>query len=321
MTLKVSIVIPTRNGMPLFAEVLDRIQAQRCSLPFRLLCVDTASGDGTWEEIGRRQIQRVRIEPSEFGHGKTRNLGFSLSDGDLLVSTVQDATPADDRWLQTLVDAVTSAEDVAGAYSRQLPRPDLNPLLERRLLAWSAGRTEPRVQRLAAGSSLSDLEPLEQLSLCAFDDVSSIMRRSVWEDHPLPERRFGEDVAWGQRVIEAGLAIVFEPRSRVLHSHDDGAWIQFQRIYEDHRNLNELFGVTTVPTFRDAWNNSLSQIRVYRRMLEELELPEGKRRSLERFALRCAFAETFGQWLGARAVRKGPPRGIFRLLEKVLLGS
>jgi hypothetical protein len=46
---KVSIVLPTHNGMPLFARVLDGILAQRCSFPFELYCVDTASTDGTWK--------------------------------------------------------------------------------------------------------------------------------------------------------------------------------------------------------------------------------------------------------------------------------
>ena len=306
--------------MPLFGRVLDRITTQQCSLPYRLFCVDSESDDGTWEELGRREIPRLRIRRADFNHGGTRNLAFRETDGDLIVSTVQDATPDSEHWLQSLVDAVLSAEDVAGAYSRQLPYETANPFIRRRLESWAAGRAERVVQRLPEGRSLTDLPPLEQLALCAFDDVSSIMRRSTWNEFPLPVRRFGEDVAWGRQVIRAGKAIVFEPASTVIHSHETRAMDEFRRIYMDHANLHELFGLTTVPSFKDAFRNSRSQARLYRDLVALLELKEGERNDLNRLATRLAFAETFGQWLGARSIRKGPPKGLFALLERYVAG-
>ncbi|MFH0945205.1 MAG: glycosyltransferase [Planctomycetota bacterium] len=318
--MKISIIIPTCNGMPLFGRVLDRIAAQHCSLPYCVSCVDSESDDGTWEELGRRGIPRTRIRRSEFNHGGTRNLAFRETDGDLIVSTVQDATPRDEHWLQSLVDAVLSADDVAGAYSRQLPYETVNPFIRRRLESWAAGRTERVVQRLPEGRSLADLPPLEQLALCAFDDVSSIMHRSVWREFPLPVRRFGEDVAWGRQVIAAGKAIVYEPASTVIHSHETRAMDEFRRIYLDHANLHELFGLTTVPSFRAALGSSRSQARLYRDLVDRLDLKQGERKNLLRLATRLALAETFAQWLGARSVRKGPPRGLFAILERCIAG-
>lgn len=313
---KVSVIVPTRNGMPRFAEVLDGILRQETPWPFEVSCVDTASTDGTWEEIERRGVRRRRIAKRDFEHGRTRNEAIAETDGDVVVLTVQDATPQDAHWLRELVEALSLADGVAGAYSRQVPYEGLNPFLRRRLEDWSAGRDVTRVQRLPAGARLEDLEPLERLSLCAFDDVASCMPRAVWRRFPVPSRRFGEDVAWGKRVIEAGLAIAFAARSVVRHSHDDGAMAEFRRIYLDHANLHELFGVLTVPTFRSAWTNARSQRRVYLDLVARLSLPEGERERLRGFAARLAFAETFAQWLGARSVRKGPPKGVFGLVER-----
>lgn len=318
--MKVSIVLPTHNGMPLFAEVLDGILSQRCSIPFELYCVDTESRDGTWEELERRGIRRRQIKKSEFDHGRTRAEAIAETDGDLVVLTVQDATPKDDQWLQGLVDAALSREDAACAYSRQIPYPEVSPFLELRLSRWAAGQEEPRVQRLEEGQALSDLEPLQRLGLCAFDDVSSILRRDIWLTHRVHHRRFGEDVAYGKAVIEAGHSIVYAPTSVVIHSHDDGAMAEFKRIYQDHANLFDLFSILTVPTFKDAWRNSLAQRGVYDGMIEDLNLPEGRRRELRWFALRYAFAETFGQWLGARSVRKGLSTGLFRGVERFVTG-
>lgn len=42
-----------------------------------------------------------RIQPSEFDHGATRNLGISLSRGEYVALTVQDAVPLDGRWLSS----------------------------------------------------------------------------------------------------------------------------------------------------------------------------------------------------------------------------
>jgi len=315
--MKVSIVIPTRNGMPRFARVLDAIAAQRCDVPFDVFCIDTESTDGTWQEIERRGLPREQITRPEFDHGATRNRAIEQTNGDLIVSTVQDATPADDAWLQRLVDAVLLSEDTAGAYSRQLPYDDVNPFLRMRLEHWAAGRSQRVVQQLPDGKTLADLEPMERLLTCAFDDVSSIMRRAVWQRFPHPTRRFGEDVAWGKSVIEAGLSIVFEPRSNVIHSHDDGALAEFKRIYMDHANLFELFGITTVPTLRDALRNSRAQTGVYLELVDTMKsVPESERQRLRKIARRQAFAETFAQWLGARSIRKGPPTGVFKLIER-----
>ncbi len=313
--MKVSIVLPTRNGMPRFRAVLDALQAQRCRLPYELYCVDTESSDGTWEEVRRRGLAGQRIAGHEFAHGATRNRAAAATDGELIAFLVQDAVPADEGWLERLVEAVLSAEDVAGAYSRQQPLTGLNPFLRARLESWSAGRSQRRVQRLAPGQTLADLPPLARLDLCAFDNVASIMRRSLWERFPLPARRFGEDVAWARQVIEAGLALVFEPRSVVFHSHEDGALAEFRRLYLDHANLYDLFGVLTVPTLRDALRNSRSQARVYRDLARRAAGSPREAARLLSLARRLAPAETFGQWLGARSVRKGPPRGLFRLID------
>jgi len=319
---KVSVVIPTRNGMPRFAEVLEAVTNQDCPWPYDVRCVDTASTDGTWEEIERRGIPARRIARHEFDHGRTRNATIEETDGDIIVLTVQDATPRDAHWLRELVEAVTSADDVAGAYSRQVPYPDVDPFLRMRLERWSAGRPESRVQRLDPGQRLDDLAPLDRLGVCAFDDVSSCMRREIWRRFPVPSRRFGEDVAWAKSVIESGRAIAFAADSVVVHSHDDGALAEFKRIYQDHANLHELFGVLTVPTFDSAWTNSRAQRRLYLDLLDDIEPPlvEGELTRRRAYATRLAFAETFGQWLGARSVRKAPPMGIFRWVESFVTG-
>ncbi len=94
-----------------------------------------------------------------------------------------------------------------------------------------------------------------------------------------------------------------------------------KRIYLDHANLHELFGVLTVPTFADARRNSAAQYGVYRAQVAELGLDAKRAREQLSFARRLAYAETFAQWLGARSIRKKPPRGIFRSIERFVVGK
>ncbi len=79
--------------------------------------------------------------------------------------------------------------------------------------------------------------------MAVFDDVSSCLRRSVWEEMPFEKTNFGEDLRWGKRVVEAGYKIVYEPRSAVFHSHERGAMYDLRRYYVDQRLLLELFGL------------------------------------------------------------------------------
>ncbi len=50
--------------------------------------------------------------------------GSSHCQGDLVVLLVQDALPASEDWLVALTRPLREDEGVAGAYARQVPRPD-----------------------------------------------------------------------------------------------------------------------------------------------------------------------------------------------------
>ncbi len=74
----VSIVIPTKNGGALFDEVLTMIDKQETEYEYEVICVDSGSTDDTVDIIKRHHCILKQIDKTEFGHGKTRNLGASL---------------------------------------------------------------------------------------------------------------------------------------------------------------------------------------------------------------------------------------------------
>ena len=98
----VSIVLPTRNGGDVLAETLAAIARQRTDFPYEIVAVDSGSTDGTLPRLEAVAQQLIRIPPSSFNHGLTRNLGVERARGELVVLMVQDAVPVSDDWLATL---------------------------------------------------------------------------------------------------------------------------------------------------------------------------------------------------------------------------
>ena len=230
--MKVSVVIPTLNAGPLFQEVLDAIRSQEFPEKIELVIVDSMSDDGTAELAKKYADVFFQVKREEFNHGETRNVAIEKSSGDLVALLVQDATPADSHWLKNLAQNFSDPQ-VAGAYSRQIPRPDCHPLIKMRLLGWGAGQQARRVQKFDPGKKLSIQENIETFS---FDNVSSMVRRSAWQENKFKKRRFAEDILWAKEVLQKGFKIVFEPGSMVVHSHNKSLWYEFKRVYLDHQN-------------------------------------------------------------------------------------
>jgi rhamnosyltransferase len=273
---KVSVVIPTLNAGPGFGDLLERLLDQETELGYEVLVIDSGSTDGTAELARRRGAVVHTIPRAEFGHGATRNLGVSLSRGEYVAFIVQDAVPLDGRWLAAMVENLERDDLVAGVYGRQIPRPESAPLTRVLVNGWPTAGLERREQCVEAPALYRALTPAERRSLATFDNVSSCVRRSVWEEIPFEPTGFGEDVRWGKRVVETGYKLVYEPRSAVLHSHERGALYDLRRHYVDGQLLLELFGLAPTPNLALWLLNVLrATVHLYLRLRREEKVALG----------------------------------------------
>ncbi len=311
--LSVSVVIPTRDGRPHIGPCLDAVLAQEYSGPLEVLVIDSGSTDGTLADVRQRATVRLhRIHPLAFDHGDTRNLGAGLTGGEAIVFLVQDAQPVGRRWLASLVGNLANPA-VAGAFSRILPRPEAGPLVQRGCegdLCHGSLRIETRMADAAAWRAL---DPHSLRVACNFNDVSSVVRRSVWERLPLQRGMFGEDIKFARAAIEAGHVIVFDPASQVLHSHEYDARSVYARTFVDAELNLELLRRTCVAKLSHAVIMTGRSWRADRQFLRAQRLPPRQRLKWGALSPVYHFAEFYGFWRGGRAAaRRGrrPPAAV-----------
>jgi rhamnosyltransferase len=219
----ISVVIPVKNGGTDFERCLAAIGRQVADDAVEVVVVDSGSTDSS-VEVARAHGARVHeIPASQFGHGRTRNLGASLAKGDVLVFTSQDAYAATEHWLARLVEPLARAE-VAGSYGRQLPHEDAAPP-ERYFLDFLYG-PESRTQRLEGAG-----EPTFEQTL--FSNVSSAMRRETWAELPFADDLImSEDQEWSRRALRAGYELVYVADAVVHHSHRYSVADAFRRFFD-----------------------------------------------------------------------------------------
>jgi rhamnosyltransferase len=143
--------------------------------------------------------------------------------------------------------------------------------------------------------------PARRRRLAAFDNVSSCLRRSVWEEMPFDRTNFGEDIRWGKRVVEAGYKTIYEPRSAVIHSHERGAIYDLRRYYVNQRILLELFGFRIVSNLRHLLLAiPRTSLYLYRLLRQDQEMSKRRLRPLM-LATKYALVTQIGTYLGARS--------------------
>ncbi|MGE5833796.1 MAG: glycosyltransferase family 2 protein [Acidobacteriota bacterium] len=245
---RVSLVLPTKNGAATLPAVLDAVWRQRASFGLETIAIDSGSTDGTLDLLRGKVNHLISIPPHTFDHGLTRNLGIMQATGELVVLLVQDAVPASEHWLEALTAPLFADAELAGTFARQQPAPNASAIARRCLSKWVASKDSGWTRSLSGPAELDDLLPLQRMEFCAFDNVCSCIRRSVWTEHPFHSSPIAEDLQWAREVLLAGHKLAFVPEAIVVHSHDRSPWYELFRTHALHKRLSELFGIETIPT-------------------------------------------------------------------------
>lgn len=223
---KVSVFIPTYNAGKEFEAVLNSVVSQRTDFEYDVLVIDSSSTDGTPGLVGKFGSKKVRlhqIDKRDFQHGRTRNLGISMTDGDYVAILTQDAMPANDAWLASLIGGFKQGDRVAGVTGRHRAYPTHGPFVSRDIEGhFDNLKLLPSVIDSSVGLPSHYFRGSITWRMLAYfySDNNSAMSRRVWKDLPYPDIEWGEDYVWSASAIKAGYQKAYVDEAVVFHSHD-----------------------------------------------------------------------------------------------------
>ena len=288
----VSVVIPVKDGERYLQELLT---ALRSEAPEEILVIDSGSRDRSVEIARAAGVRLLEIEPGEFAHGATRNLGAELTSGELICFLTQDATPMP-GWLAAYREAFTLGEHVGAAYGPHLPRPDTSPMIARELSDFFAGFSpdgRPVVQRAGDATFLSN--------------VNACYARRCWEEVRFRAVAYSEDQAFGADMLAAGWEKVYHPGAAVLHAHDYGPVEFMRRYFDEYRGLRETSGHVEAFSVAGTARHVASQVAGDRAWMAEQGLgPLERARWTARATVHHGGRRVFSA-LGSRAERIPAP--------------
>lgn len=296
----VSIVIPTKNGGPLFKEVLKAVFDQDTSYMYEVICVDSGSNDDTVETIKKYNCILKEIPKEEFGHGKTRNLGASLGTGKYIVFITQDALPAHNKWLQNFIDAMEEHPEVVGAYGIHYPYPDCNIFDKRDIdLLFKGYGSDNTVYRMESLQRYKNEEGYRHL-LSFYSDNNSCMRRDIWKKYPYDDVNFAEDQIWAKKMIEMGYSKLYCPFAPVYHSHNYPLETYKQRYYDEYKGLYNIHQYIMVDSFPKAIVGAYRYIKGDLKYLKTLNLKKEDYRYWKMYAIKRGWYRFYAAYLAGR---------------------
>lgn len=243
-----TIVIPTLNGLAWLHDSIHTFLQQDYAGPWDILVIDSGSTDGTVEFLMQfERVQVHQIPPESFGHGTTRNLAVSMAKGDLVLMTVQDASPRTEDWLTSMVHALDShgLDGVCGGQTVP-PRPDTNPLL------WNRHLTDDARVEVFTGEDYHRASPMEKMHMCSWDNVNALYKKTALEAQPFQPVRFGEDMTWARDWLEQGGKIGYARKLKVWHyHHQHPGFTRKRQIYTNYWR-HRIFGVVPEPKKQEA---------------------------------------------------------------------
>lgn len=304
---KASVIIPTKNPGSIFKRVLAAVCQQETDFEYDVLVLDSGSKDGTVEFVNGFEDPRVRlheIAPTEFGHGKTRNLGVSLTRGEFAVLITHDALPADEHWLSEMVKMAESDPMIAGVFGRHLAYPEASPYTKRDLERHFANFVPEPVVWIKDRAQY-DIDEGYRQRLHFFSDNNALIRRSVWNELPYPDVDFAEDQIWAQKALEAGWKKGYAHDGAVYHSHDFGTLEKLQRSFDESYALYRLFGYVLSPSRKRMFYSWAGQTR------NDLIFARDTGMWRNHFLITAKtpidnFMRSIGHFLGSRAERLPP---------------
>ena len=237
-TPRVSVIIPVRNEELRIKQCIEGILSQSIQV-HEIIVIDSGSTDETLPILTTfPEVTLIQIDGSTFNHGLTRNLVVQASTGDFCLLTVGDAYAYDEFWIQHLLDGFIDDEVMAVCGQQVVDHlPENNPI------QWFRPVSEPTIRREQFSvDEWKRLSSIKRKQATGWDDVNAMYRRSALISQPFEKTSYSEDAIWANVALERGHALVYNPKSRVYHYHNEDPDFAFRRALTSHYFRYKLTG-------------------------------------------------------------------------------
>ncbi|MGH6981840.1 MAG: glycosyltransferase, partial [Stellaceae bacterium] len=225
----VSIVIPTKNQLPLLKRCVETVLRTTSYENYEIIIVDNGSTsqdaidylraiEEKAGEIGSRL--RVMRQPGPFNFSAMNNRAVTEARGDYICLLNNDTAPLDADWLSELMQHARRPE--VGVVGAKLFYPDGRVQHGGVILGIGWGSPADHPYNGAPGDSFGYWGRLQvQQDFSAVTAACMVTRRSIYEElGGLDEEKFAvcfNDVDYCLRVREKGHLVVWTPYARLLH--------------------------------------------------------------------------------------------------------
>lgn len=236
---KISVIIPTFNAGGDLAFLLQSIFTQTM-LPEEVIVVDSSSTDNTLDIAQSFAGTRiVKIDKSEFDHGRTRDTVLRQSAGDIVIFITQDALPVNNELILRLV-APLSDKSIAVVYARQIPKASA---IRMEKLVRAFNYPEQSILKSKADIPKMGIKTFFSSNVCAAYNREIYLTLGGF-DYPLTTN---EDMFYAAKAIQNGYKIAYTADAQIFHSHNLTLIEQYRRNYligyEIEKHIKLLGGV------------------------------------------------------------------------------
>ncbi len=208
--IRLSVILPVRNGEPYLAGQLRALVKQEYSFPWELIVVDNGSTDASADTARGFQSQLANLKvlsESRAGKSHALNAGRAAASGEYIV-----LVDADDEVGPGYLEAMAAALDQFEMVSAILDTTLFNP--------WDQGESLP-TDRLVVYLDYLPYIPGALLGV----------RASAWQrigEYPT-DLMVAEDVDWTWRAHRLGITMGLAPGAVLHYRRPQGAWDNFRK--------------------------------------------------------------------------------------------
>jgi rhamnosyltransferase len=303
---RATIFIPVYNGERDNLEgTLSAVCNQKTDYLYEILIANSSSTDNSVEIIKKYQkkhknIILKEIDKKDFSHGGTRQQAAEWGSGQFMVYLTQDATPANDSWLNEMLEPFGINEKIVAVLGRQQPRLNCMPMLKYEIQHVFASQGSPYGMTLYQRNKGEPKGSFTEKTF--YSDVCSAARRDfLLKKIGYKPVDYAEDQLFGCETIDAGYIKAYNGKAVVIHSNNIPLKKYKNRVFDETLAMRKIAGITSNISFLSVIKNSIvGSIKDFTRIIRDDEF--SRKRKIYWIAMNPFFQ--LAKWRGVRLGNK-----------------